>query len=234
MLVWSQAEQEILRAITLQVRLLTVEQLARGWFGGETQAAADCMKRLEAATLITHRTVEVARIERRSRPLFSWRPKQPTPQGALKRVSNSALKRWRGDFSSCQIFIAAPRAVRAFGAFSDLRRIRSCEVTHDFHLSEVFIHYRINKPRQGNRWLGEAAFPKLGRMLSRMKDPDAFLIGDDGKVEKVIEVAGRYTVEHLTDFHNHCAERAAARLSKSRTNYFANMYDAKGTRYEIW
>ena len=234
MLVWSEAEQEILRAITLQVRLLTLEQVARGWFSGDTHVAADCMKRLEAATLITCRTLEVAELEPRTRPLFSWRPNRPTPKRALKRVSSSALKRWRGDFISCQSFIAAPRAVRAFGAFSDLRRIRSCEVTHDFHLSEVFIHYRISRPRQAKLWLGEAAFPKLGRMLSRMKDPDAFLIGDEGKIEKVIEVAGRYTVEHLTDFHNHCAERAAARLSKGRTNCFSNMYDAKGTRYEIW
>jgi hypothetical protein len=59
----------------------------------------------------------------------------------------------------------------------------------------------VQRPELAALWMGEHGMPKAGY---RIKDPDAFLCGESGQVLRVIESAGRYSVEQVQSFHEHC------------------------------
>jgi hypothetical protein len=80
--------------------------------------------------------------------------------------------------------------------------------------------------------------PKWGRQVKRMKDPDACLMDSSGCIERVIEVAGKYSVSHLQDFHRHCAGGAYERLANEAAETGARPpilpYDRVEIGYELW
>jgi hypothetical protein len=239
---WSQEELSVIRALALQVRLVTAEQLAKGWFAGFVDAAARAetlIGRLRKASFIDRIVSEAHPLLEQVRPLFSWKVGTAHPEDReILAVAEQSRARWRLPHVPVEVFRAGKRACRAFGAFVDARRIKHCEVTHDLHLTEVFIDYRRRRPRLAAQWLGEGAFPKLGLSILGMKDPDAYLLDSCGVGLRVIEYGGSYEAEHLRAFHRHCAGGAARRLSKvagmHEASTFQRLYPGKGIDYELW
>jgi hypothetical protein len=100
------------------------------------------------------------------------------------------------------VCVATPVTANLF-ASSAFRLPRLEHRDHDVLLSSVYVHYRLHHPESAKAWIGEHVLPKAGY---RIKDPDAFLRTDDGRIIRVIEAAGRYSAEHIEDFHEHCVD----------------------------
>ncbi|MBI3861099.1 MAG: hypothetical protein HY290_04305 [Planctomycetia bacterium] len=221
---------------------MTSAQIAQGWFHSAenpTRCAEQAIARLERAELITRRTLEAHPIQDLTRPLFAWKPGMPDPsERRLAGLAKSTRGRWSQNHLPAEVLFATRRASALFGAFTDARNPQHFEATHDLHLTEVYLRYRRKHPQLAACWLGEAAFPKLGFVIPRMKDPDVFLIDRQGRAKRIIEFAGSYDAEHLRAFHEHCAGGAAARLADNgwneSDNPFARLYQPAGTSYELW
>lgn len=231
-----------MRALAVQVQGTTLDQIARALFSRQdlpSQIAEQALERLMAAGLVESRMVEAHPLEALSKPLFAWKPGDPHPTDQrLAKLSLLTRSRWSLPPVAQTIYVATRNAARCFGTFLDFGRVKPCEATHNIHLTEVFVHYSVRRPRMAALWLGEAAFPKLGFDIKGMKDPDAYLINSAGTAERIIEFAGSYSADHLANFHSHCAGSAARKLShfcRAHQNCrLAALYAAQGTSYELW
>lgn len=247
---WSPAELSLARALALQVRLLTLHQVATGWCAdvADPQAAAQsALERLAHAGLAEPVTLEVHPMLPLQQPLFVWRVGDPCPNLLdFVAISLKSQMRWRNPHVPTVVWRATKQASHVWGAFHDARDIRHSEASHDLHFAEVFVRYRCQHPHAAADWLGEAAFPKLGFDIKGMKDPDAFLVDGTGTAYRVIEFAGSYEAEHLWQFHAHCSGQAAQKLARwfrtppvkeqphHSTSRLARLYAPGGTAYELW
>jgi len=238
---WTTEEHEITRALTIQVSTMTLDQIARGWFRGDNarRQTADSLDKLVSAGLIELRRVEVPPIVKLSNQLYSWAPGSPAPShDRLASIAERASQRRSADAVLTETYVATPTAARLFGAFMHAGPPKECELQHDLQLGEVFVRYLRSRPRQARQWLGEAAFPKLGFEIKGMKDPDAFIVLDDGETRHIVEYVGNYPVEHLVAFHAHCSGQAAQRLAAFTTaaphSLLSRLYNPRGTGYQLW
>lgn len=239
---WTATEQSLTRALALQVPCLTLEQISRGWFASADEprrAAESAAARLLTAGLLERRQWDAHPLLPLTAPLFRWRPGAVAPtRRRFESLAERASERWELHHVGVEVNVATRAARRALGAFGGNGHEKACEATHDLHLAEVFVQYRLRRPLLAAAWHGEAAFPKLGFDLRSMKDPDAFLLNEQGQAERIIEMTGRYTADHLADLHEHCGRRAAQRLStiaaSSPRSYLARLYPREGTGYELW
>ncbi len=232
---------DVLRALAVQIRFVTQEQLTRGWFYGRSNASAESMRVIE---FLAHRgLIDRARIEVRdsdpvAKPLFAWRPGEPDPSPRRwEQLAAHLAARWSERFTTHEVLFASPAAANFFGA-KDAGTGRPCEWSHDYRLTEVYLRYRAVEPKAIACWQGELARSKWGKQVPRMKDPDAMLLDDTGTIQRIIEVAGKYSAEHLADLHNHCAgdgyERLDAWQQRLGTPLPNNPYELVEIGYELW
>lgn len=239
---WTTEERSIVRALALQVSIMTLDQIARGWFRGKDDAqrqAADSLDKLATAGLIELRRVEAPPIVKLSNPLHSWSPGSPAPShNRLASIAERASQRRNVDAVPTQTYVATAAAACLFGAFRHAGPPKECELHHDLQLAEVFVRYLRSRRRQARQWLGEAAFPKLGFDIKGMKDPDAFIVLDDGRTRHIVEYVGNYSVDHLAAFHTHCSGQAAQRLAAftiaAPHSMLSRLYNPQGTGYQLW
>lgn len=233
---------DLLKTLTLQVRFLSCEQVARGWFGGKhIEALGEARARLaslQSRGLIAHTTIEFRSGGAIKAPIFAWSPGEPDPEFEhYETLAARLTSRWAPRLTPVEVFFAAPRAANLFGV-SPLGPSRPCEWSHDYRVSEVYLHYRMMRTAASRRWQGEAARPKWGRRIARMKDPDAVLRDPAGAIERVVEIGGKYSAMHLEAFHNHCAGEAFDRFELWRMRKAAadtdNPYQREQVGYEIW
>lgn len=231
---WSTAEREILRALALQVRFLSLDQVLCGWFESSSkQNALESMNALVDAGLVCKEVYEIHPPIPLDSPVLSWKPGEPKPsREEFENLASKLENRWTRRLASEEFFRVTPLGANLFASRAG-DSIRDEECTHDFHLSELFIRRLKRWPETATHWLGEMAVMKLGFEIKRMKDPDAYLLGDDGKANRVIEFAGKYSAEHLSDLHDHCA---FAGYSKAVDHGIEELvlYRSEGTAYELW
>jgi len=238
---WTVIEREVLRALSIQVKYFTVEQVSRGWFGARAGAVreAECLlERLAESDLAVRDTIEVYNAPQPTRPLLEWRPGDAPPtQAGLTQVAQDLADRWSQRLSPVNVFWASPDSANSFGATTTCSENRSSDWSHDLFISEVLLRYRDSRKPEVENWLGEAFVPKLGLTIKGMKDPDAFLIVD-GRIGRIIEIGGKYTIEHLQALHEHCDGGAYHRLQEFASNnggrHALRLYDKQRIPYEIW
>lgn len=234
---WTVVEREVLRALSIQVKYLTVEQVARGWLVADREA--ECLlERLAESGLAVRDTIEVYDAPQPTRPLLEWRPGDAPPtQAELAQIAQDLAVRWGDRLSPVNVFRASPESANSFGATTVGSENRSSDWSHDLFISEVLLRYRDSRKPDVKNWLGESFVPKLGLTIKGMKDPDAFLVVD-GRIERIIEIGGKYTVEHLRALHEHCAGDAYHRLQEFASNnggrHALRLYDKQRIPYEIW
>lgn len=250
---WTPTERSLVRALALQVRLLTARQVLQGWFAAaadpvpETEAA---LERVALAGFIESLTLEAHPCLTIDQPLFRWCRGDPHPHDEeWDTIADRSRSRWHAEHEPICVWRATKRAAHVYGAFHDARHVRHSEASHDLLLSQVFVHYRLARPQYAAEWWGEAAFPKLGFEIKGMKDPDAYLIANDGSAYRIVECAGRYEADHLWALHAHCSGQAAAKLSRhfaaaglgplahaaaKPDALLSRLYRDGGTDYELW
>ena len=194
---WTQFDLEIVRALTCQVRVLSHDQVRRGW-NQPIDAVRQQLARLVTAKLvaIVELTVVAPMVGRT--PIFLWKPGEDSPDAW--RLSLAVRNRWRRAATRHTVFQATDLAARLFGSSAG-RSTRVYERQHDLLLAEVFVRYRQELPSLVPYWVGEEALPKTEYGV---KNPDAFLIDDESRPRRVIESAGAYSQQQVETFHEYC------------------------------
>lgn len=232
---------DIVRTLATRVQFLTPKHVKLGWFGEYNNAEASSRNAVDwllQRELIRTTTIEVRTTAPVTSPVFAWCPSAPEPswddwEDLAQRLAN----RWSRELTTVRVLYLGPRGAALFGVL-DQGLGRPCEWSHDFLTTEVYIHYRSQRSMEVSRWQGEAARPKWGYKIGRMKDPDVMLIDKDGAIERVIEIAGKYSASHLYDLHRHCAGDACDRIESwiddCQLDHFSNPYYRQEIGYELW
>lgn len=232
---------DVLKALAVQIKFISPEQLVRGWFadlGDALAQATQVLDYLRVQRLVERATIEIRSARPATEPVFTWRPgeRDPSPRRLEDLAAHFAM-RWTERFASVEVFRASRFAANLFG-IRDTGVGRACEWSHDFRLTEVYLRYRRVSPEAVSHWQGESARLKWGKQVARMKDPDAMLLGPGGEIQRVIEVAGKYSTEHLADLHRHCAGGAYERIEawqQGRGEALSrNPYSLVEIAYELW
>ncbi len=232
---------ETLRMLAVQVNMASRVQVIRSYMGlcEEPEKVCDgSLRFLLRAGLIERATIEVRTAGPATKPVFVWQPDWGDPDRAeLEELAESLAVRWSSPFEAVEVYIASRVAANLFGV-RGAGVGRPCEWSHNFRLTEVFLHYREHSPDLLTRWVGEVAVTKWGKRVKHMKDPDAFLMDQRGQIERVIEVAGKYTADHLSDIHQHCGGEAYRRLNdladENGADSSLHPYGRREIGYELW
>lgn len=209
----SDRDHQILEALACKVRVMSLAQIAAAWWPeGATPLihAQRRMKELYEAVFVDELTVLGGPMLNLTEPLVLWRRGDPDPDFGA--VAWRLTSRWpKVAASRMTVFTATQDTHNQYGGAVTPRGIKRGQVTHDLHVTTVYLHYLRTDPAGAAAWVGEDTRPKSGY---RMKDPDAVLEFTDGRPVHAVEFGGRYEMERVRDFHADCA--------------------ARGRTYELW
>ena len=196
-------DRDIVEVLTHQVRVLSLAQVARTWWGKTAHPAVGARRRLrqlevlgfvERFTLLAHPELDLRE------PIVCWKPGSPEPDHG----SNSYRlgSRWTLPAEATPAVIASAWAGHQLGGKGG-RRPRESEQTHDLHLASVYLLYRERWPELAASWMSEELI-RRGRSESfGTKLPDAMIRTDAH--QQVVEFGGAYGREKLRDFHRYCS-----------------------------
>lgn len=202
---WTLRDLQILEALTVKVRMLTIEQIAETWWPpGRYQVtnARRRMVRLVRAKLVLRYRINIHPRIPLNAPVAEWKPGDDSPEFAA--VSTMLKNRWTLPAEPTSVFLASKRSANLFGTYAGPLK-DPVQATHDVHLSDIYLWYQQHKPWFCDSWIGEDALKKAG---TGVKDPDAFLVRPDGEVSRVIDFGGKYSADRVKEFHGHCAARS--------------------------
>jgi len=195
----------ILEALALRVRLIAADQVARAGWPDQVNALRNARSRLRQlasqGAVCQFRVLAQPLLELVS-PLYQWQPGQESPD--YLRIERVLRNRWREPARHTRVFVASPRTLLQFGMRSRPALKNDCQVTHDLHVTQVYLHFCRERPELANRWIGE---DELAPSRRHQVLPDAMLIDSSGQPQCAIEFGGRYPAARLERFHMDCAER---------------------------
>ena len=202
--VWTQRDYDIVHTLAIRLRLMTISQAAAIWWPRQStqRHARRRMRHLVHARLLQRYIINAHPLLEPKQPLVTWRPGEARPD--CREVSERARSRWNSPAIPTEVYTASKQAANLFAA--DSHGLPALDHRdHDLLLADAYVAYRVQKPSEADRWIGEDFLPKAG---FRIKDPDAFLIDDKGRPARVIESAGRYSTKQIASFHDHCKSLA--------------------------
>lgn len=197
-------DNEILDALTLRVRVLTVEQITRTWWSGLRHGRRAAVRRLEvlelAGSIHTFDMLAHPELSLES-PIGHWRPGAPTPD--FDELAYRLGKRWALPPIRHTAVIATRKSGRLYGGWGG-RHPRPTERTHDLHMAAVFLRKRMLEPAIAGNWISEEKLRERGkgaRTREKLHLPDAIVTRPR---RTAIEFGGAYRVEKLRSFHTYC------------------------------
>jgi len=198
-------DQEILEALACKVRVFSAEQVAAAWWPDSDTATVQATRRLGAlrdAGFVECDHVPVDEMLTLTAPLFEWQPGQAAPD--FDALAYQLQSRWKPcPPSIVGLYVSTPETNNIYGGPTRRKGLDRGQVSHDLHLSALFLQFRETAPEKARAWVGEDSLPKAGY---RLKDPDAVVQFADGS-ELVIEFGGRYDARRIRDFHEDCVAR---------------------------
>ena len=197
---WTTPIYDLMETLTCRVRLLSLAHVHRVWADqfGSSGAIIDVIQRLLDAGLIVGDVWNLPASPIGEEPLASWTPRHAAPD--FGRIAEVVRDRWDLNPSPTPVVAATHKAARLFGSSAGGLPPTNHR-NHDLLLAGVYVRYRTIEPELANTWLGEDAVEIAERGV---KNPDAFLFDGEGNVTRVIESAGRYSLEQIESFHRHC------------------------------
>jgi hypothetical protein len=133
-------------------------------------------------------------------PIFSWCPQQLPPD--IQAISYQLRKRWKMALTPTRIYRPSAKTLGIFGYKP--RVLSAVQVTHDLHVTEIYLLLKKRSPERAARWKGEAEIASESR---GGKCPDALIVGSPS-IE--IEFGGSYPPHRVAKVHAACAEKSAA------------------------
>lgn len=208
---------EILQVLTRRVRVLSIQQVARTWWPGASETAAENRLKLLAKDefILLERGPAHPELEL-SGPVAEWNIGDIDPD--VGAIAYRLQSRWKEHPKLTLCASASAKSSQQFGGHGG-RMPRTVERTHDIHMAAVFLHYRRCHPELVFGWTFEEKTRKeriretgRNRPEPGEKLPDVIIQTTTGR--KVVEFGGAYGKDKVTSFHNYCK--------------------AKGLPYEIW
>jgi hypothetical protein len=204
-------DRAILDALVHRVRVLSVGQVARTWFGTTSDPDRFAARRvavLEGAGLV-ERCDLLARPELRfGAPLARWCTGEVVP--TFSQVATKLAARWREPVRQTPAVIATKTAGTRLGGVGG-RRPRRSEASHDLSLAGLYLRFVAREPEVAKTWVSESGLRRFG-FGNAAKLPDALVYRDGEPI--IVELGGTYGAGKLREFHGFCREH--------------------GLRYELW
>ena len=135
------------------------------------------------------------------RPIWTWKPGDPEPP--LGVVSYRLRNRWNCPLELVTIYTASDKAARICAGAGGYPS-HPLHITHDLHLSSIYIGLLQRNPVEAKAWVSERALAPLRR---GHKLPDAEVQDAAGRTVKVIEFGGSYPPERVLKVHQDCERR---------------------------
>lgn len=203
-IVLSLRDRQLLETLTLRIRLVSVAQAARSFWGHTTAPEDNARRRIAALreagyvsqlTILSHPELELAV------PVLTWQPGVPPPDFGT--IAYHLKSRWTERPNPTSVVIATTASANWLGGWGG-RHPRPSEGTHDLHVAAVFLRMLRDAPARARLWQSEAQL-LASRRRRGGRLPDAMIVGPREKI--VIEFGGAYSKRKLAEFHNHCATR---------------------------
>ena len=189
--------------LMVKVRVMSLQQIASAFHGGDVSNANRRLRRLVSAGILAKHNLIARRAPVPTGPIQIWDPGCPTPN--FESLSRSVKRRWqRTATRPTTVFVAARRFASSVGKRTLGRLSHPLQVSHDLGLSSVYLHLWDVQPVAALRWVGEDSFPQSSR---KKQSPDAFLMGINMVPERAIEYAGFYDAKRFKKFHSYCFNR---------------------------
>ncbi len=190
-------EEQILRALANDVRVLSLLQVARTWWTntrwGRSRAKAAMTELEVSGWLQIHRSL-ARPVTELHQPLMSWSLGDDKPD--FWRLSRALHKRAMQDASMTSFVFASPRSIVLFGQ-GRAPSVKLTQMTHDLQVSEVYLKYRT-EGLSSRHWISEDRLPRDWPLRER---PDATLADDEGRVYRAVEYGGNYPPNRLAELH---------------------------------
>lgn len=220
-LLWTNRNREIVHALTLKVRYLSLPQIARHWWSDTAtgqRKVRQALAPLVASGYLERRDVMVEPELELREPVCVWHPGEPAPRFGA--VSYQLQSRWRtarrgpeGGIEVVPIVTATKKAAVRFGGFA--RGIaRPDQVGHDLHCSQIYLRLAATDPAAAAAWAFEETLQywrKRGAGRARGEEkprreklPDAALMDQEGNIRMVVEFGGRYDAKRVEKLHVWC------------------------------
>lgn len=195
----SSVELDLLKTLGQRVRMLTFDQVARGWYGNVARDAQQALSHLEHHGYLTRAHLPAAPELDLSAPVLAWEPGDTRP--SYTELGRVIAERWNGaQLQRTAVYVASQRTANHFlGAGGAVKLPR--QATHDIHVATVYLLYRKRDPIAARQWVFEEILA-LERPHGQ-KVPDAVL-RERGVILRVIEFAGKYDHRRLRKFHTYC------------------------------
>src|SRR4051794_16991877 len=154
-----------------KARVVSLGQVAVTWWGGRTTPAARRLRRLAAGGWLIGERLLARPLLTLEAPLFIWTPGEPPPD--CGRLSYRAQSRWGRSAEPTLVWYAGPVAAARLGGHARGEVKNYCQVTHDLHVSELYLRLLRSGDPGAASWVGEDALPPglLGPCV-----PDAVLM----------------------------------------------------------
>jgi len=198
-------DREILDTITVRVKLLSIPQIARTWWGKSADPEGNARKRirqledaglLRAISIFAHPEILFAG------PVATWTPGQPAPDAG--EISYRLQSRWQLPYIPTSAVVATRKAANHFGGYGE-RLPRDAEQNHDLHLAGVYLKIREQDSARAKHWISEMHIKHSRPDALGEKLPDGMIRRGDNS--QVIEFGGAYTKERVAAFHEFCERK---------------------------
>jgi len=212
-LILTPRDMEILDALSLRVRMLSLLQIARNWWSDAEhpqRVARERLDRLVCHGWLRRTRALVQQLSPFAVPQVVWSSGQWVPE--FGPISWRLRQRWAGPASIVTVYLATSRAARRFAGRRRDHIARPFQMAHDLGTAEMLLALRRQRPELVRRWIDE---DRLAPFRRGQKLPDAVIADSpSAPVELVLEFGAGYSKQRLAAFH--------------RDN------EARGLPYEIW
>lgn len=199
-------DQNLVRALALDVRLATPDQVRRGWgWPPSDSGLRNCRQRLRKlvdAGLLRATMVPSTPMLDLKEPVVVWEPGDPTPD--FDAASHALKSRWADlEEVPMRVYMTTPQGASAFGGKGRIGYSKLAQATHDLHVTELYIRIREESPDLAGDWVGEDII--AGELKKYEKLADAEIRDDQGTTVLYLEFGGRYDAREVKKKHDYFA-----------------------------
>jgi len=206
----TERDDALIRALLGKIRIVSFDQVARAWWpeseSGRTNAKRRLHELIEEKLLVRERAFARPMLTL-SEPIFLWKPGKTGPD--YEKLSYQLQSRWTSQSGSTEpravtVYFASHRAAHVLGGHAVGRIKNPSQVTHDLHLSELYLKILREDPNLAKAWAGEEV---IAPTRVHQKLPDAILLDSKGLPRLVMEFGGAYPPDRVKAFHEDCEMR---------------------------
>jgi hypothetical protein len=201
----TERDERLIQTLLWKVRLLSFEQITRTWWPDTESARTNAKRRVRKLIdnkIIVREHAFARPLLQLEAPVFRWKPGKAGPD--YEKLSYELQSRWVEEPRRLSVYFASQRAANILGG-NALGKIKNQnQVTHDLHLSELYLKLIKEEPKLAEAWAGEDV---IAPTRVHQKLPDAILLDSTKHPRLVMEFGGAYPPDRVQAFHEDCAAR---------------------------